>query len=832
MNERDIFQGALDYPDQAQRQFYLDQTCGNNAALRARIEALLFSHESASQFLQVPAIEQLQPASVGRPLQTADFSSGLSGNAEEDGLNHDNFEIESPAAPDLSFLTPSSQPGSLGTLGHYEILQLLGQGAFGLVFKAFDEKLHRHVAIKVMNPALAATSPPRKRFLREARSAAAIRHENIVQVYSVEEQPLPYLVMEYINGQTLKDKLDNSGPLEPAEILHLGRQMANGLAAAHAQGLIHRDIKPGNILIEAGAEQKVKITDFGLARAADDATMTRTGVISGTPMYMAPEQAQGLALDQRTDLFSLGSVLYQMACGRPPFRGPSAIAVLKRVADEAPRPIQEIHSGVSDWLCTIIAKLHAKKPENRFQSAKEVADLLARCQASLQQHSRVDLPDDLKPESPVAEVVPQKPVAVPKELFPRRQRWAVAAAVLVALCIGLSLTEASGVTNFRGTVIRLLSPEGTLVVEVDDPGVSVQIDGEELVITGTGAKEIRLKPGQYKVLSSKDGKLVRQELVTVTRNGRQVVRVSREEVNQTKLQSIEKIDRRPQFRMGGEWRVEGNELVQTSPNYAAILFGDRNWTDYDFEVEFNSQGRTKDGHGAGVLYRATDLANLYDFQIGGWGATVSEVTFLKNQKWGRVPGTFLKVPHEHHRWYKAKVEVRGAKVRCSLDGKDLFVFEDADLPQGMVGLSNGNSAVRWRNLKVTAADGRVLWEGFPEFGLAALSTDSDRKAAEWVLSLGGQVWLDDAKVQIVHPADLPKTPFRLTGIFLRNPKVQDADLHQLKDCQHLARIDLSFTGVSDAGLELLPRTRALTTLGLINTKVTDAGLVGSRPATS
>ncbi len=390
MNEREIFQGALDHSDPAQRQTYLDQSCGTDAALRARIEALLASHVGASQFLNVPALEQLKPPADGRPHQTVDFSraSGANGNGGTDARGDDNSEDDPHAAPDLSFLPPSSKPGSIGTLGHYEILQVLGQGEFGIVFKAFDEKLQRVVAIKAMNPQLAATSPPRKRFLREARSVAAIKHENIVQVYSVEEQPLPYLVMEYIDGQTLQQKMDRSGPLELPEILHLGRQMASGLAAAHAQGLIHRDIKPGNILLEAGAEQKVKITDFGLARAADDASMTRTGLISGTPMYMAPEQAMGQTLDHRADLFSLGSVLYQMASGRPPFRASTTIAVLKRVADETPRPIQEILPEVPDWLCEIIAKLHAKQPEDRFQSAKELADLLTRCQANPPQSSR------------------------------------------------------------------------------------------------------------------------------------------------------------------------------------------------------------------------------------------------------------------------------------------------------------------------------------------------------------------------------------------------------------------------------------------------------------
>ena len=311
MTERAIFEAAVDLQNAAERAAFLDAACAGDSVLRSRIEALLVSHPSPGHYPNVPVVELLDPVVDPQSLETIALPISREPIVEQKSDPADDDD-DMAAAPDLSFLLPSSKPGSIGTLGHYEILQVLGKGGFGIVFKAFDEKLHRYVAIKVMNPQLAVTSPPRKRFLREARSAAAIKHENVVQVYSVEELPLPYLVMEYVEGHTLQEKLDGNGPIEVSELLHLGRQMASGLAAAHAQGLIHRDIKPGNILIEAGAEQKVKITDFGLARTADDASITRTGPISGTPMYMAPEQAQGLPLDHRADLFSLGSVLYQM----------------------------------------------------------------------------------------------------------------------------------------------------------------------------------------------------------------------------------------------------------------------------------------------------------------------------------------------------------------------------------------------------------------------------------------------------------------------------------------------------------------------------------------
>ena len=259
---------------------------------------------------------------------------------------------------------------------------MLGQGGFGIVFRAFDEMLHRVVAVKVLSPQLAATSPARRRFLREARSSAQVRHENVVQVYEVGEKPLPYLVMEFIPGETLQQRLDRVGPVEPAEVVRIGRQIAEGLAAAHAMDLIHRDIKPGNVLLEGGA-QRVKITDFGLARAADDASLSQSGLIAGTPMYMAPEQAKGETLDQRADLFSLGTVLYQMTAGRPPFRASGMLAVLKRVAEDTPRPIREVIPETPQWLCDVIAKLHAKNPDDRFQSAREVAEVLADCEAHL-----------------------------------------------------------------------------------------------------------------------------------------------------------------------------------------------------------------------------------------------------------------------------------------------------------------------------------------------------------------------------------------------------------------------------------------------------------------
>jgi serine/threonine protein kinase len=301
-------------------------------------------------------------------------------------------DVVPTAGDSLEVLAPSDWPESLGRLGTYEVIGVLGRGGMGVVFKAYDPALSRNVAIKVLSASLASCGAARRRFLREARAAAAVVHEHVVSVFAVvETSGLPFLVMEYVPGRSLEDRLDRDGPLGLAEILRIGMQTAAGLSAAHAQGLVHRDVKPANILLENGVE-RVRLTDFGLARAAADAGVTQSGVIAGTPHYMAPEQARGESTDQRADLFSLGSTLYAMCAGYPPFRAESPLAVLRRVCDDVPRPLREINPEIPAWLQSIIARLHAKDPSQRYQSASEVADLLGRCLAHVQEPGHNPLP--------------------------------------------------------------------------------------------------------------------------------------------------------------------------------------------------------------------------------------------------------------------------------------------------------------------------------------------------------------------------------------------------------------------------------------------------------
>jgi predicted anti-sigma-YlaC factor YlaD len=302
----------------------------------------------------------------------------------------------------VNFLKPSQRDDALGRLDDIDILGVIGHGGMGIVLKGFQPELNRPVAVKVLAPHLASSGAARQRFAREAQAAAAIMHPNVMPILAVHSGgSLPYLVMPYVACESLQQRLDQDGPLSIVDILRIGVQVARGLAAAHAQGLIHRDVKPANILLEKGVNRAL-LTDFGLARAADDASLTRSGVIAGTPQFMSPEQARGESIDPRSDLFSLGSVLYTMCAGRAPFRAETSYGILRRVTDDAPRPLRDIRPEIPDWLEAIIRQLHAKRADDRHASADAVAELLERCLAHVEQPTVAPLPQELKVVPPRA----------------------------------------------------------------------------------------------------------------------------------------------------------------------------------------------------------------------------------------------------------------------------------------------------------------------------------------------------------------------------------------------------------------------------------------------
>lgn len=261
------------------------------------------------------------------------------------------------------------------SLEHFRILKLLGKGGMGAVYLAEDTRLGRQVAIKTLRRGLAKKKAARERFLREARLAATIEHDHVVPIYYVgEADGIPFLAMPYLKGKSLEELLRNHQKLPLRHVLHLGLQIASGLAIAHEKGLIHRDIKPSNLWVEPIGGGRIKILDFGLARSnEDDMTLTQSGVILGTPAFMAPEQAKGEKVDARADLYSLGVVLYRMATGQLPISGTDTYSMLVALATEQPRPVMELAPELPPNLADLIMRLLAKDRNLRPASARDVA---------------------------------------------------------------------------------------------------------------------------------------------------------------------------------------------------------------------------------------------------------------------------------------------------------------------------------------------------------------------------------------------------------------------------------------------------------------------------
>src|ERR1035437_5483487 len=257
----------------------------------------------------------------------------------------------------------------ISNLGRYEIISELGQGAMGVVYKASDPLIDRIVAIKTINLGLALDEKEEYegRFYQEAKAAGRLSHPNIVTIFDVGKSgDVAYIAMEFLQGKELRDILNEGETLPVERVLDMTAQVALGLGYAHEHGIVHRDVKPSNIMV--GSDGHVKITDFGIARMESASVRTQTGMVLGSPKYMSPEQVMGKLIDQRSDIFSLGVVLYEMLTGRAPFAGENVNAIMYQTLNSIPPPPGSVNSAVPDMLNFIVAKALAKGLDDRYQN--------------------------------------------------------------------------------------------------------------------------------------------------------------------------------------------------------------------------------------------------------------------------------------------------------------------------------------------------------------------------------------------------------------------------------------------------------------------------------
>lgn len=447
-------------------------------------------------------------------------------------------------------LAPPQEPDEIGRLGRYRILELVGVGGMGLVFRAHDPVLDRIVALKTIKLLYMESRSKRDRFMREARAAAAIENDHIVTVYEVgEDRNLPFLTMQFLRGQTLRRML-NTKPLAVSEVLQIGREIAIGLAAAHKEDLLHRDIKPENIWIEEETG-RVKILDFGLSRALGESADLTHSEIVGTPRYMSPEQAQGEQVGPASDLFSLGCVFYHLLTGDVPFAGKSTPDTLISIVQDVPIPLNEVDPDVPDGVCRLVMKLLEKEPSARFASANDVIDAINRIENAAEPNREPVQPQTTDDDVHVdavhihEETRPFEPIRRASPSISRR--FQIALVAFLVICFGM--------------LIHVATDRGTLVVEAED-SVKVVLKNNQIKLSGVGNKRTytirpgatNIKPGDYKIdVTDETGLKFSTEEFSISRLGKQIVSVTlKPKSNGESLQKVspQKVEEACQFVVG------------------------------------------------------------------------------------------------------------------------------------------------------------------------------------------------------------------------------------------------------------------------------------------
>jgi eukaryotic-like serine/threonine-protein kinase len=382
-------------------------------------------------------------------------------------------------------------------VGRYQVLERLGEGAMASVYKAFDPNIERTLAIKFMHADLCVDEEYRRRFVREAKAAGSLSHPNIVTVYDVGEiDGRPYMAMELLDGMPLNEFMAVQKTPPIREVLNMGIQLASALDFAHAKGIVHRDIKPGNIMRLKGTS-KIKVTDFGIAHIenAESSERTRVGTIIGTPQYMAPEQALGNAVDARSDLFSVGVLLYQLLTGQRPFESESTVTLVYRIAKEEAKPIEALRSDVPASLRRVVERCMRKQPEKRYQSGAELVEALTQVVRELDEDA------DRKGRP---------------RIIPLRVKWTGMMALVIAITMAvtaafvtqrISSAMTGHMVDHGASLGKLLATE-TAVPTLSEDWVTIEVFIQEVLRTQENLKEIAVTDHEGIVRVSGDAKAV------------------------------------------------------------------------------------------------------------------------------------------------------------------------------------------------------------------------------------------------------------------------------------------------------------------------------------
>lgn len=740
-------------------------------------------------------------------------------------------DVSSDISEVVKFLEPPQQAGDLGQLGRYRVLELLGRGGMGAVFLAEDPKLGRRCALKVMLPKIASIPQARDRFLREAKAAASLKSDHIVTIYQVDEfNGVPFLAMELLQGETLEQALLSGRRFSVIETIRLARDVSRGLADAHEKGLVHRDIKPGNLWLEESTDGaiRVKILDFGLARAqVDDVHITEYGTIVGTPAFMAPEQARAdRPIDTRADLFSLGCVLYVLCTGDIPFKAETTVGTLMSLALNSPVAPNQRNESVPASISQLTMQLLEKDPAKRPQSARDVVERLRQIErtvdtatsaanGTLAAMSGETLLGVSKPISDFAQ--PQSEPATKAKRGMLGRGLKIATAVIIA-----------ALAYIAGEVVLWQTPDGKVVrIESNDPSIMLAFAGGELKVTGAYDQPVTLAPGKVDLKITKpqpDGTNFEFETdKLVVRKGDQIVL------------KIEVLDGEVRVVQDGKGMVDSKSLPgTTSLSLESIADVQRRaamwvlWAGGDVTIESFADAAKGKTTGAPIVVKAMSELPAEPFAL-------TEVTFLNTRP---VDGKGF--VHLRNLKHLTSIVVEGEGVGAAVDDA---AFENLRGCTRLMFFHTTGCAITDKTLEhlkdlpeltSVVIGANPGFKGISDAGLAMLSTFpalqklvigganltneglhhlSDFKHLQ-ELCLGSINALTDEG--LVHLGDI-KT---LTGVDLVTTGAGDATMKRLSELPNLTNIGVSYTQVTDQGLDYLQACKKLKMVWLMYTSVT------------